>query len=184
MKHIPKIVVLGSASVGKTSIISRIIGDTFPNAPSPTTGAGYVSYKPPNFGGKEIGIWDTAGMERYRAISPMYYKYAVGAILVFDLTSMESFEDLDSWLTSLLSEAQRQPFIVLVGNKSDKSSEIVVKQEQIQQFRNQHPEIPYFEASALTGNGIKPMFNELINGLPTVNEQVTTLQPNDQSSCC
>ena len=65
-------------------------------------------------------IWDTAGQERYKAICGAHYKRAVGALLVYDITNRESFEQLDTWIENLTSRAERDIQIILIGNKVDK----------------------------------------------------------------
>ena len=65
-------------------------------------------------------IWDTAGQERYKAICGAHYKRAVGALLVYDITNRESFEQLDTWIENLMSRAEKDIQIILVGNKIDK----------------------------------------------------------------
>ena len=65
-------------------------------------------------------IWDTAGQERYRAICNAHYKKAVGALLVYDVTARETFEELDSWIENLMNRAELDIQVILVGNKIDK----------------------------------------------------------------
>lgn len=186
MNKIPRVVVLGSTAVGKTSIICRIIEGTFNPTTPPTTGAGYFVYKPSNFGGKEIQIWDTAGMERYRSMNTVYYRDALGAILTFDLTSSESFNDLDSWLEDLINATKNKPFIILVGNKSDLHDKIEVTEDQILNFCETYGGIPYFTTSALNGEGIQRMIDALVAGLPKNYDMSSSITEENSSSfkCC
>ena len=97
-----KVVLLGDSGVGKTSITSRFVSDTFQQELDSTMGATYLSrviqYAEKTF---KFNIWDTAGQERYRAIAKMYYQDAQVAILVYDITKRDSYESLKSWLHDL-----------------------------------------------------------------------------------
>ena len=64
-------------------------------------------------------IWDTAGQDRYRAITNTYYRHAIGVMLVYDISNKESFENLERWLVELRDHADEKIEVVLVGNKSD-----------------------------------------------------------------
>ena len=91
-----KVVILGESGVGKTSIISRFINDTFDEELVTTTGASYVS-KSMKFDKNQVlnfEIWDTAGQEKYRSLTQIFYKDASIAILVYDITNKDSFEEL------------------------------------------------------------------------------------------
>jgi small GTP-binding protein len=90
-----KIVVLGTSGVGKTSIVHRLTSGAFLQDGGPTCGADFHSYTATvNGQSAKLQIWDTAGQERFRAISKAYFRNAVGAVLVFDITSAESSDDL------------------------------------------------------------------------------------------
>ena len=68
-------------------------------------------------------IWDTAGQDRYRAITNTYYRHAIGVMLVYDISNKESFENLERWLVELRDHADEKIEVVLVGNKSDLESQ-------------------------------------------------------------
>lgn len=189
MSSSTRVVLLGSTSVGKTTLINRMIQDKFDEQVQPTTGATYCSY---NQRDREIQIWDTAGMERFRSVNKVYYRDAVGAILVFDLTSYESFTNLDSWLSEFMENTNTQnPIILLVGNKLDLTDEIEVTPAQVTQFCEDHNMMKYFQVSAKTGQGVVKMFQFLLSILPEpekeVVETVNVFRPTEveqQSSCC
>ena len=114
-----KVVILGESGVGKTSIISRFINDTFDEELVTTTGASYVS-KSMKFSDKNqvlnFEIWDTAGQEKYRSLTQIFYKDASIAILVYDITNKDSFDELQNyWYEQIKESAPKNigKFIVL-----------------------------------------------------------------------
>ena len=169
----PKVVLIGSASVGKTSLINRIIENKFEPMTSPTTGTAFFEYTPKNPDRPAIEIWDTAGMERYRAVNVVFYREAVGAILVFDLTSYQSFKDLEGWHNEFVSMSPQNPQIVLVGNKCDCTDEFEVDNDEIQAFANDK-HINYYATSALSGEGVDEMLDALLAMIPKENACVVT----------
>ncbi|CAO3677754.1 unnamed protein product [Umbelopsis vinacea] len=115
-----KVVILGSTGVGKTSMVVRYVQKTFsPNGTS-TIGASFMTKKLSVDNCKvRLQIWDTAGQERFRAMAPMYYRGAHAAILVYDITSEESFQDMSSWVEELKKNMTEDLVIHVVGNKLD-----------------------------------------------------------------
>ena len=103
-----KVVILGESGVGKTSIISRFINDTFEEELVTTTGASYVS-KSMKFSDKNqvlnFEIWDTAGQEKYRSLTQIFYKDASIAILVYDITNKDSFDELQNYWYEQIKES-------------------------------------------------------------------------------
>ncbi|KAH8548802.1 ras-like GTP-binding protein RYL2 [Umbelopsis sp. PMI_123] len=118
-----KVVILGSTGVGKTSMVVRYVQKTFsPNGTS-TIGASFMTKKLSVDNCKvRLQIWDTAGQERFRAMAPMYYRGAHAAILVYDITSEESFQDMNSWVEELKKNMTEDLVIHVVGNKLDLAS--------------------------------------------------------------
>ncbi len=115
-----KVVILGESGVGKTSIISRFINDTFDEELVTTTGASYVS-KSMKFSDKNqvlnFEIWDTAGQEKYRSLTQIFYKDASIAILVYDITNKDSFDELQNyWYEQIKDSAPKNigKFIILL----------------------------------------------------------------------
>ena len=114
-----KVVILGESGVGKTSVISRFINDTFDEELVTTTGASYVS-KSMKFSDKNqvlnFEIWDTAGQEKYRSLTQIFYKDASIAILVYDITNKDSFDELQNyWYEQIKESAPKNigKFIIL-----------------------------------------------------------------------
>jgi small GTP-binding protein len=185
----PRVLVIGSLSVGKTSLIHRILNSCFDEQISPTTATTFFSYKSRHPIHPEIHIWDTAGMERYRCLNNIFYREAVAAILVFDLTSRITFEELDQWLSEFVANARPNPSLLLCGNKSDLSDEREVETHEIDAFCRGHRYIHFFEISARTGDGVDRAMQCLLELLPHEEHVVFTgavplSESNDEANCC
>merc|ERR1719158_1486425 len=116
-----KVVLIGDSGVGKSNLLTRFTRDEFKSDSKSTIGVEFAT-QTIQVDKKNIKaqIWDTAGQERYRAITSAYYRGAVGALLVYDITREVSFEDVKSiWLQELRTHADEKIVIMLVGNKSD-----------------------------------------------------------------
>jgi small GTP-binding protein len=114
-----KMVLLGDTAVGKSCIVGRFIRNEFFEFQEPTIGAAFSTGKVElEDHDVHFEIWDTAGQERYRSLAPMYYRGAQGAMVVYDITSNDSFNGAQSWIRELLSRAPNC-FILLIGNKCD-----------------------------------------------------------------
>ncbi|KAF8926565.1 Rab-like protein 2A, partial [Haplosporangium bisporale] len=119
--YLCKVVLIGESSVGKTNILSRFTQNQFSLESKSTIGIEFSTAKSIEIDGKVLKaqIWDTAGQERYRAITSAYYRGAVGALLVYDISNMNSFKKLERWLQELQDHADSNTVIMLIGNKSD-----------------------------------------------------------------
>ena len=113
-----KVVLLGDSGVGKTSIVSRFALNSFEENRASTIGASFLT-KNVEFFNKiyRFQLWDTAGQERYRALAKTYYQDSHCAILVYDITNMDSFEELKRWVVELKSNGPLDCPIVIVANK-------------------------------------------------------------------
>ena len=161
-----KILFLGETQVGKTSLIIKYTEGTFQQGGITTLGVD-LKYKYLKKDNKNLrlDLWDTAGQERFRNIAKSFYNGANGIIFIFDLASSESFDKLKFWIEDSKDKINDNNIeLLMVGNKSDLIDERVVTKEKIQKFSEQY-NIPYFETSAKTGEGIEEMFNTLINKL-------------------
>lgn len=115
-----KIVLIGDSAVGKSNLLARFARDEFyPNSKS-TIGVEFQTQKL-DINGKEVKaqIWDTAGQERFRAVTSAYYRGAVGALLVYDISRRLTFENIGRWLNELQTHSDMNVVTILVGNKSD-----------------------------------------------------------------
>lgn len=197
MNNSHKIVVVGASSVGKSSLIKRLVQDIFIDLTTSTTGADYYSYNCiVNNEDTKLQIWDTAGQERFRSISKSYFRNAVGAVLVFDITNSDSFDQLTNWLNDLHNLCSTNAYIILIGNKSDLVEQRQIGESLIQDFATRH-QLHYVETSAKTGANIKEAFSKLANEvvirkksgiIPEDTRPTAKLSPNiakqDNSSMC
>lgn len=115
-----KLVLLGEAAVGKSSLVLRFVSNDFQENKEPTIGAAFLTQKC-TIGERTIKyeIWDTAGQERFASLAPMYYRNAQAAIVVYDITKPASFIKARHWVKELHEQANRDITIALVGNKLD-----------------------------------------------------------------
>lgn len=189
-----KTVLVGDAGVGKTCIAERISHNSFNDNTFATVGAANLTVSiPSSRGDVTFNIWDTAGQERYRSLAPMYFTAAYCAILVFDITSKESFQTLDTFYENLQYRAPNECIYVLVGNKSDLANQRQVEKDLATDYSHKIGAVIYTETSALTGDGIKELFTQIaecpdLHFEPDVSDQyITDLPPSDQSGkkgCC
>ena len=161
-----KLVLLGDASVGKTSLVGRFVTHQFNEAVETTVGAAFSTQSVVTDEGKTIKfeIWDTAGQERFKSLAPMYYRNASCAVVVFDLTSESSFSRAKDWVKQLSLSNNPDIIIALAGNKSD-ISQRQVKSEDIKQLVLDESLI-YIETSAKTGHNVEKLFNSIAARLP------------------
>ncbi|KAJ3249879.1 Ras- protein Rab-11B, partial [Chytriomyces hyalinus] len=130
-----KVVLIGDSGVGKSNLLSRFTRNEFNLDSKSTIGVEFAT-RTIQVDGKTIKaqIWDTAGQERYRAITSAYYRGAVGALLVYDITKMSSYENVNRWLKELRDHADSNIQIMLVGNKSDLKHARAVATEESKTF--------------------------------------------------
>ena len=160
-----KIVVLGDCAVGKSNILSRYNKNIFNSSSKSTIGVElftkYFTYE-----GKiiKVNIWDTAGQERYTSMITTYYKGSKGALLVYDITRKNTFDNIEKWLKELKSLNSNKICITLIGNKNDLSLlRQVSKNEAIQKAKKLG--IKFYETSALDSSNIKLAFEEMIKDI-------------------
>ncbi|XP_061381392.1 uncharacterized protein LOC116776318 [Danaus plexippus] len=153
-----KIVVLGSQGVGKTSLVVRYIGKMFSKHISPTIGASFFTCNINLEDSRiKLQVWDTAGQERFRSMAPMYYRNANAALLVYDITSANSFASIKSWVKELQSNVGDPIVLSLVGNKSDLECHRAVSASEAAQYAEEIG-AAYCETSALHDQGIDQVF--------------------------
>ena len=165
-----KIVLIGESGVGKSNMLSRFTKNEFNLESKATIGVEFAT-KCISSKNKVIKaqIWDTAGQERLRAITSSYYKGAMGALLVFDISKKQTFDNLDRWLNEIRAFTKPEVCIILVGNKSDLAYMREVPQEDAIKYATQQ-KISYFETSALAATNVEKVFEELLVGIARVND--------------
>lgn len=188
-----RVVTIGDSSVGKTCIINRFLRDTFDVDEPNTIGALYDSFVQ-EYNGRtiEIQLWDTAGQEQYRALGPVYFRSAAAALVVFDLTNRESFNNLMDWIKAFRSVSGENTVLIVIGNKCDLSDRQIQTIE-AKEWAKDH-DCSYVETSAKTGQGVKVLFDALVTSVAQANFEDGTnhairrqmLESNDQNrrSCC
>ena len=132
-----KVVLVGESGVGKTSIITQFIDQTFQEDQQSTTGGTFSTKSVVCDGGKvlKFEIWDTAGQERYRALTKMFYKDANAAVLVYDITRRDSFEELQTYWAEQIKESSPPNIILAIAaNKSDLYQQEAVDEGKAREF--------------------------------------------------
>jgi small GTP-binding protein len=153
-----RVVLIGETSVSKTSILNRLIQRRFDSSESSTIGANYQIYVADiNSVKLELQIWDTAGQEKFRSLGPIYYRNAIGAIAVFDVTKIDSFHNLEDRIASFVDCVGNDAIISVVGNKTDLENLRKVDPVIARTFAAER-QCNYFETSARTGDGIDELF--------------------------
>ncbi|KAF9030682.1 ras-domain-containing protein [Hymenopellis radicata] len=158
-----KIVLLGDQSVGKTSLITRFMYDTFDN-----TKTMYLEDRT-----VRLQLWDTAGQERFRSLIPSYIRDSSVAIVVFDITNRQSFLSTTKWIDDVRSERGNDVIIVLVGNKADLSDKRQVTLEEATAKATQL-DILFMETSAKAGHNVKSLFKKIAMSLPGMEKEGQT----------
>ena len=172
-----KVVLLGEAGVGKTSIISRYVTDTFSEVLMSTTGASFADKKLDLDDEHKIKfqIWDTAGQERFRSLAKIFYQNAAVAVLVYDITRRESFEKLKQfWIKELKENAPSDIILAIAANKSDNYENEVVSLKEGNDLAKEIDAI-FKSTSAMLSHGIDDLFKliaeKFVNPSINTNEQ-------------
>ena len=158
-----KILILGDSTVGKTCFLTRYADNTFQENQMATLG---VDYKLKNIKMEDgnivkLQIWDTAGQDRFHSLTRNYFKGAHGIILLYDITTRSSFDNVSKWIKQIKEDASEKVVIILVGNKIDLEHKRAIPTEEGEKIAEDFGLI-FFECSAKTGKNINEAFNELI----------------------
>ncbi|KAJ8516738.1 hypothetical protein ONZ45_g5986 [Pleurotus djamor] len=159
-----KILLIGNSSVGKSSLLLRFADEQWlpEDESSATIGVDFRVHKMGVRGRKvKLSIWDTAGQERFRTITSSYYRGAQGVILVYDVSSRESYEALPRWYSELETYVSPSVAKILVGNKVDKEFSRQVPSSEAEGFAKRMNSL-FVEASAKTAVGVEQAFRELV----------------------
>ncbi|XP_054460344.1 ras-related protein Rab-3D-like [Anoplopoma fimbria] len=158
-----KLLIIGNSSVGKTSFLFRFADDSFTSAFVSTVGIDFkvkTIYR--NDKRVKLQIWDTAGQERYRTITTAYYRGAMGFLLMYDITSQESFCAVQDWATQIKTYSWGNAQVVLVGNKLDLEEDRQVPTGDAQRLATELG-FQFFEASAKDNVNVKQVFDNLVD---------------------
>lgn len=178
-----KLVLLGEAAVGKSSLVLRFVNNDFQENKEPTIGAAFLTQKctlPQRT--IKFEIWDTAGQERFASLAPMYYRNAQAALVVYDLTKPTSLIKAKHWVAELQRQASPGIVIALVGNKLDLTSDSAgtagegdsaggdedarkVSTEEAKTYAEEEG-LLFFETSAKTGYNVTEVFTAIANAIP------------------
>ncbi|KAL0717049.1 hypothetical protein Bca4012_066371 [Brassica carinata] len=157
--YVFKVVLIGDSAVGKTQLLARFARNEFSVDSKATIGVEFQT-KTLVIDNKTVKaqIWDTAGQEsRYRAVTSAYYRGAVGAMLVYDMTKRQSFDHMAKWLEELRGHADKNIVIMLIGNKCDLGSLRAVPTEDAQEFAERE-NLFFMETSALEATNVETAF--------------------------
>ena len=162
MDCVYKVLLLGDSTVGKTCILLKYTDKIFQETHMMTIGLDYRLKTMTLQSGKEVKlqIWDTAGQDRFRSITKNYYKGSHGIILIYDVTSLKTFENVKSWVSQIHEEIYDKVVIYLVGNKIDMDDERKVKTEEVQKLAEELG-VPFVETSAKSGENIDNIFSDI-----------------------
>jgi small GTP-binding protein len=157
----PKLVLLGNSGVGKTAIGRRYVSDSYNTSQQSTIGAECLRKQVTQRGRVvDLAIWDTAGQEVFRALTPQYYRDASMALVVFSILDEDSFTGAEYWIKNV-QEATPSAVIVLAGNMADLEGKRVVSMDSAFELAERRG-IDYVETSALSGQGIATVFETAI----------------------
>lgn len=179
-----KLVFLGEQSVGKTSLITRFMYDSFDNTYQATIGIDFLS-KTMYLEDRTVRLqlWDTAGQERFRSLIPSYIRDSTVAVVVYDITNANSFHQTSKWIDDVRTERGSDVIIMLVGNKTDLSDKRQVSTEEGER-KAKELNVMFIETSAKAGYNVKQLFRRVAAALPgmesTENKKPDTvdLRPN------
>ena len=171
-----KVLLLGDSTVGKTCFLLRYCDKAFEDAHLTTVGLDYrlKNMVLKNEKNVKLQIWDTAGQDRFRAITKNYYKGANGIILIYDVTNLQSYENVKNWIAQIKESANQNVIIYLVGNKIDiKEEDRCVKTEDGKKLAEEF-KLPFFESSAKNGININEIFEQIVE---KIDEVYSKLEP-------
>ncbi|KAH9763862.1 ras-related protein RABA1f [Citrus sinensis] len=160
--YLYKVVLIGDSGVGKSNLLSRFTRNEFSLESKSTIGVEFAT-RSIRVEDKIVKaqIWDTAGQERYRAITSAYYRGAVGALLVYDVTRHVTFENVERWLKELRGHTDSNIVIMLVGNKADLRHLRAVSTEDAKAFAERENTF-FMETSALESMNVENAFTEVL----------------------
>ncbi|GAB2291118.1 Ras- protein raba3 [Dionaea muscipula] len=178
--YVYKVVVIGDSAVGKSQILSRFSKNEFCFDSKSTIGVEFQT-RTVSINSKLIKaqIWDTAGQERYRAVTSAYYRGALGALVVYDITKRQTFDHVVRWIEDLRAHADSSIVIMLIGNKADLTDQRAVATEDVVEFAKDQG-LFFSETSALSGENVEAAFFKVLEEIYSVASKKTLIN----GSCC
>ena len=163
-QHNYKFILVGNSCVGKTSLTTRCIFDEFEEGEETTRVCQIFPMPPYNIEGSDqwvqVQVWDTLGQEKFHSLAPLFFRRSVGAFLVYDVTSLASFEAVDKWHQQILKNTDSRVVCMLIGNKKDRVRREVSYKTAAEYARKNS--FGFLEVSAKTGAGVNAAFSRLI----------------------
>ncbi|KAK8557742.1 hypothetical protein V6N13_008128 [Hibiscus sabdariffa] len=158
-----KVVLIGDSGVGKSNLLSRFTRNEFCLESKSTIGVEFAT-RTLQVEGRTVKaqIWDTAGQERYRAITSAYYRGALGALLVYDVSKPTTFENVSRWLKELRDHADSNIVIMMIGNKTDLKHLRAVATEDGQSYAEKEG-LSFIETSALEATNVDKAFQTILS---------------------
>ena len=159
--HLFKILLIGNSAVGKSSLILQFVENSWNEIFVPTIGVDF-KIKTLNIDDKRVKlqIWDTAGQERFKNITAAYYRGALGVMLVYDITDVETFKALNSWLIEIEKNANKNVVKLLVGNKIDLEEQRKITYQQGSEFAESYG-MSFIETSVKNNANVNEAFEKL-----------------------
>ncbi|KAM0474861.1 hypothetical protein ACHAPX_007382 [Trichoderma viride] len=177
-----KLVFLGEQSVGKTSLITRFMYDSFDNMYQATIGIDFLS-KTMYLEDRTVRLqlWDTAGQERFRSLIPSYIRDSSVAVVVYDISNAKSFQNTKKWIDDVRAERGNDVIIVLVGNKTDLNDKREVTTQQGEEEAKRQG-LRFVETSAKLGHNVQNLFKRIAQALPGMEGSDSATQATNQST--
>ena len=159
-----KILLLGDSEVGKSCFLMRYSDNVFVENYITTIGLDYKLKNVKLDSGKTIKVqlWDTAGQDKYRTIAKNYFKGSHGILLLYDITKQSSFDNIREWVRDIKEEVNEKAILFLIGNKIDMEDQRKIPKEKGVELAEEF-KIPFFEASAKSGENVDEVFKALYN---------------------
>lgn len=180
--YVFKVVLIGDSAVGKSQLLNRFARNEFTLDSKATIGVEFqtrtivVDQKT-----IKAQIWDTAGQERYRAVTSAYYRGAVGAMLVYDITKRQTFDHIARWLEELRNHADNNIVIMLIGNKTDLGTLRAVSTEDAKEFAEKEG-LFFLETSALESVNVETAFSTVLTEIYRVVSKKSLIANEEQGN--
>lgn len=181
-----KIVVIGEQNVGKTCILQRLIDNTFnPNTP-PTISNSTSKFSCTLSNGKEVTltIWDTAGQEKYRSLTNVYFRDSQAAVIVFDASNKNPKPEIQQWVDSYRNVVGPKCYIIVAANKSDLIPDKQGFRSRLHDLEEELKDIPVNIVSAKDGEGIQELFEHVAYKVSEIVQEAPVIEFSEQKKGC